>query len=94
MITASPSPALESRMRASGIGWTTAIDLGRMVCRRGDLAEDRPSRLADVLPAVAALPRFPSDKTRPSSPAIIGPIGTTFNQAPGAAGGGAGGSQP
>ena len=94
MIAARPSPALEPRMRASDIGWTAAIDLGRMMCRRGDLAEDRPFRLAEFLPAVAALPRFQSDKTQPSSPAIIGPIGATFTQAPGAAGGGAGGSQP
>jgi len=81
-------------LRARGMGGTTAIHLGRMIFRRGDLVVDRPFRLAEFLPAVAALPRFQSDKTQPSSPAIIGPIGATFIQAPGAAGGGAGGSQP
>jgi len=57
-------------------------------------AEDRPLELADARPAAAAGPRFQSHKTPPSSAAMIGPIGATFTEAPGGAGGAAGGSQP
>jgi hypothetical protein len=94
MIAARPSPAVKPDTRASGFGCTTAINLGPMMCRPADLAEDRPLRLAGALPAISAMPSFQSGKTQPSSTTIIGQIGAIVTQAPGAAGGGAGGSQP
>ena len=92
MIAARLSLALEPDLRASGFGWPAAIDLGRVIWRPAELAEDRPVRPADARPAASATPSFQSDKTQPSSAAIIGPIGAIVTQAPGAAGGGAGGS--
>jgi len=91
MIAARSRPAVKRRSRAGISAGITAIDRGRRMCRRPDLAAHRPLRPADARPAVAALA---SDKTPRPRAVIILPIGATFTQAPGGAGGVAGRSQP
>jgi hypothetical protein len=83
MITAPPSPALKPERR--GAFAAAAVP--------ADRAQDRPLRLADALAAGGAMQRCQSDKFLLSSAVTVEPIGVTTIEAPGAAGGGAGGSQ-
>ena len=83
MITAPPSPALKPERR--GAFAAAAVP--------ADRAQDRPFLLTDALSAGGAMQRCQSDKFLLSSAVTAEPIGATTIQAPGAAGGGAGGSQ-
>ena len=98
MIAARPNPARKPERLgvlavARGPADRPIIEVGRALVVSPCCTNWSKTTVLDARTAAAAVQRYQSDRIWLSSAATVGPIGATSTQAPGGAGGAAGGSQ-